>query len=95
MSDKQQADKNISLPTIQEEISKYSKMDVREYTTTLYDVNGKLIDDEITMEDESTYWESFVGSRQASELIRRLALVEDDDYEEDSIQFEQMEDEDE
>ena len=94
MSSKSQAN-NITNASIQEEIKKYSKMKPIEYTSTLYDEHGKLLDDEITEEDELTYWSSFVGARQASELVRRLAIVEELDYEDGSLEFDQMEDEDE
>lgn len=63
----------------------------RNYTTTLYDKNGKLLDDGLTRDNERSYWEWFVDHKQAKELKRRLALVESPDYIPGSEQFLQME----
>jgi hypothetical protein len=52
----------------------------RNYTTTLYDENGKLIDDGDLEEIERSYWEEFVEPDIARELERRLTLLETDDY---------------
>lgn len=63
------------------------------YTTTLYDASGKLIDDGYTADKqvERTYWEAFVDTRQARELERRLALIESPEYVPGSIEWEEIE----
>jgi hypothetical protein len=66
----------------------------RNYTTTLYDENGKLIDDGNLRELERSYWEWFVDPKQAAELKRRLALVESPNYIPGSEQFLPMEEPD-
>lgn len=53
----------------------------KDCTTTLYDEDGKLLDDGIDVDDNDTsYWEWFVDKKQARELKRRLAIVESPDY---------------
>lgn len=80
--------------TILSVIARLSKLKPHEYAPTQYDENNKLIDDCLTQEDEKLYWESFVDRKQALELDRRLSIVEAEDYEEGSQEFQQMEDED-
>lgn len=63
----------------------------KNYTTTLYDENGKLLDDGDLRAQERSYWEWFVDPKQAVELKRRLALVEAPDYIPGSEQFLPME----
>ena len=92
MANDKQQDKHITGPTIKQEIERCSKLKKHEYASTQYDASGKLLDDNITQEDESLYWESFVCRKQAVELARRLAVVEADDYEEGQQVFEEMED---
>jgi hypothetical protein len=84
--------KQVTGPTIYKEIERYSKMEVFEYTTTLYDKKGKLLDDGIDLETDKLYWESFIDPKQAAELERRLALIESEDYQQED--FQQMEDDD-
>ena len=71
---------SISNPTVWREIARFSKMHVSEYTSTLYDKKGKLLDDGIDLDANKTYWESFIDSKQAAELDRRLAMIESEDY---------------
>lgn len=66
----------------------------KHYTTTLYDENGKLIDDGNLEEIERSYWEEFIEPDRAKELERRLTLLETDDYFPAPHQFEPMEDHD-
>lgn len=91
---KQQQTKRVTGPTIYKEIVRCSKLSKHEYAPTQYDANDKPIDDALDQEDEKTYWESFICSKQARELERRLAIVEADDYEEGSQEFQQMENDD-
>lgn len=77
-------------PTVSKEIERYSKMKVSEYTSTLYDEKGKLLDDGIDLETDRLYWESFIDPKQAAELQRRLTLIEREDYQQQD--FQQMED---
>lgn len=65
------------------------------YTRTLYDKNGKLIDDAFILgkQEEKTYWEAFIDSKQARELERRLAIVESPEYTPGSVSWEPMENE--
>ena len=67
-----------------------SKAHPRYYTTTLYDSNGKLLDDGYITDKqvEKSYWEAFVDNRQARELERRLAIVESPDYTPGSVNWE-------
>ena len=70
-------------------------MKVSEYTTTLYDKNGKLLDDGIDLETDKTYWESFIDPKQAEELERRLAMIEAADFDLESAEFLPMDTEEE
>ena len=79
-------------PTIHQEIKRFSSMKVQEYTTTLYDVKGKLLDDGIDLDTDRSYWEAFIDFKQAAELDRRLAMVEAEEWEPGELEFEQMED---
>lgn len=54
--------------------------DPRQFTRTIYDENGKLLDDGSVRDAEKSYWESFVDPDQARVLERRLALIESPDY---------------
>lgn len=77
---------------IHEILKNSGKQKRHEYAPTCYDENDNLIDDGLTEDDERTYWESFVDHKQARELERRLKIVEAEDYEEGSEEFDQMED---
>jgi len=81
-------------PTIHKEIEKYSHMKVSEYTQTLYDSKGKLLDDGIDLENDKLYWESFIDSKQAAEIERRLSLIESEGFDWATAKFTQMEDDD-
>jgi hypothetical protein len=81
-------------PTIRKEIERYSKLHVSEYTTTIYDKNGKLLDDGIDLETDKTYWESFIDPKQAAELERRLAMIEVEGFDIENAGFLPMEDDD-
>ena len=94
MADDKQQDKHITGPTIHQEIVRCLKLKKHEYAPTQYNAEGKLIDDNMTEEDERSYYESFVDRKQALELERRLAIVEADDYEEGDQDFDPMEDND-
>lgn len=61
-------------------------------TRTLYDDNGKLLDDGIVKDNERSYWEHFIDPKQARELERRLAMVESEDYVPGAVEFISMED---
>jgi hypothetical protein len=50
------------------------------YYTSLYDENGKLIDDGIDLDNERSYYEFFVDESTAEEVERRLEIVEHPDY---------------
>lgn len=52
----------------------------RNFTRTLYDKDGKLVDDGDIRSVERSYWEHFVDKKQAAELKRRLELVESAGY---------------
>lgn len=78
-------------PTIHKVIARYSKMKVQEYTTTLYDKKGKLLDDGIDLETTKVYWEAFIDPKQARELERRLALIESEDFDWEQAEFLPME----
>lgn len=94
MADDKQQDKHFTGPTIQQEIVRCSHLNKHEYAPTQYNEDGKLVDDAITLEDEKSYWESFVDHKQATELERRLAIVESEGYEEGEQEFTEMEDDD-
>ena len=66
-------------PTIQENIDKYSSMSVQEYTSTLYDSNGKLLDDGLDSIANS-YYQSFVDPKQDYVLAVQLEQAERDDF---------------
>lgn len=62
------------------------------YTTTLYDDDGKLVDDGNLEDVARSYWEEFVEPGVAQELEDRLALLETDDYYPNPVRFTPMED---
>jgi hypothetical protein len=80
--------------TVNKEIERYSRMKVQEYTSTLYDDKGKLVDDGIDLDTDHVYWETFIDPKQARELERRLALIESEDFDWQNTTFTPMEDED-
>ena len=79
---------------IHELLANAGKQKRHEYAPSCYDEDDKLIDDGITLDDEKSYWESFVDHKQSLELERRLAIVEAEGYEEGDEEFPEMEDED-
>lgn len=84
----------VQQPRVLEVFKDNSKAHPKHYTTTLYDENGKLVDDGDLEEIEDSYWEEFVEPEIAGELIRRLILLETDDYFPRPHLFEPMEDTD-
>lgn len=73
---------------LKQEIARLSGHPI-EYTTTLYDKQGKLLDDGIDVQTERSYWEAFVEPEVAREVEQRLAMLEDPDYVPD---FKEMDD---